>query len=247
MEENKRLSDLTRMLLSSPSFSNFLDHLSSNNTGVPQQQQQGAPQMEQRQSEQRQLPKDVNPYNAARQQQQQQIGMVMVPEQTMDFSMLNIADSGEVFNYQPQVFSVLETPEFPEIDIAKLSGKTSDVSETFEISEKAEIALPEAPVLLETAKAQSPETPLAPVETEKSVADLDSDIFDDEPAVSATVKSIADGLSSVVIESEKAPRYTLVDASVEEATATRAMVRIQRLTASVEATMARLERLTMDL
>jgi bZIP-type transcription factor MBZ1 len=248
MEENKRLSDLTRMLLSSSSFSTFLDHLSQSNGGAPQQHQPQPAQMEQRQSEQRQLPKDVNPYNAARQQQQQQqIGMVMLPEQSMDFSMLNIADSGEVYNYQPQVFAVLEIPEFPEIDIAKLSGKSSDVTETFEVTKKAEITLPEAPISLEVAKAQAPESPLAPVETEKTVADLDSDIFDDETSAPSTIMSVVDSLSTIVIQSDKASRYQLVDASVEEATSTRALVRVQKLSASIEATMAKLERLTMDL
>ncbi|KAI0162549.1 bZIP transcription factor [Pestalotiopsis sp. NC0098] len=247
LEENKRLSDLTRMLLSSPSFSNFLDHLSQNPNAAPQQQQLAA-QMEQRQPEQRQVPKDVNAYAAGRQAQQQQIGMVMIPEQTMDFSMLNIAESSEAYNYQPQVFAVLETPEMPEIDTAALSGKTSEVlSESVDAVEKAEIALPEVPVLLESAKAQAPETPVEQAEAEKVVADLDSDIFDDETTRSSSCQSIIDGLSSVVIPSEKASVYELVDASQEEAVAARALVRVSRLTSSIEATMSRLERLTADL
>ncbi|KAK9421117.1 putative BZIP domain-containing protein [Seiridium unicorne] len=248
MEENKRLSDLTRMLLSSPSFSNFLDHLSQNPNAAPQQQQLAA-QMEQRQSEQRQMPKDVNAYAAARQAQQQQIGMVMIPEQTMDFSMLNIAESSDAYNYQPQVFTVLETPEMPEIDTAVLSGKTSDiVRDTFEAFEKAEISISEAPILLESAKLQGPQIPAEQAVTEKVVADLDSDIFDDETTgPSQVIKSPADGLSSIVIPSEKASVYELVDSSNEEAVASSALARVSRLTASIEATMARLERLTVDL
>ncbi|KAI0136844.1 bZIP transcription factor [Xylariales sp. AK1849] len=254
VEENKRLSDLTRMLLSSPSFSNFLDHLSSGPAGA---QQQPAPQVEQRQSEQRQMPKDVNPYAAAHHSQQQQIGMVMIPEQTMDFSMLNLDSNNEggVFNYQPQVFTV-ETPEMPEIDTAVLSGKASDVvTGLFEsINEKVEIAVAEPPVLFESAKAQSPTSPVATSVSEKAVADLDSDIFEDDTCTSETnvVEAIVDGLSSINvfagIQSEKAvARYELVDASKEQAVATRALARVQHLTANLEATMARLERLTIDL
>ncbi|KAI1852584.1 hypothetical protein JX266_002125 [Neoarthrinium moseri] len=247
LEENKRLSDLTRMLLSSPSFSNFLDHLSSNPNAAPQQQQ-AAPQMEQRQQEQRQAPKDVNPYAAARQSQQQQIGMVMIPEQTMDFSMLNIAESNDMYSYQPQVFSVLETPEMPEIDTALLSGKDHGLmGEITESIEKVEITLPEAPVLLEDAKAQAPAAPIADMDRVKTVANLDGDIFDDETSTTSVVQSVVDNMSTITIPSEKASRYELISASEEDATASRALARVQRLTSSIEATMARLERLTMDL
>ncbi|KAH6656618.1 hypothetical protein BKA67DRAFT_552472 [Truncatella angustata] len=247
MEENKRLSDLTRMLLASPSFSNFLDHLSQNPNAAPQQQQLAA-QMEQRQPEQRQMPKDVNAYAASRQAQQQQIGMVMIPEQSMDFSMLNIAEVTDAYNYQPQVFTVLDTPEMPEIDTAILSGKTSEiVSEPFNANEKVEISLPEVPVLLESAKAQAPQAPVEQTKTEKVVADLDADIFDDEMTASSAVESIVDGLLGVVIPTEKSCVYELVSTTEDEAVASRALARVSRLTASIEATLARLECLTYDL
>ena len=77
MDENRRLSDLTRMLLSSSSFSNFLDHLSTNPAAAPPAQP--AQRTEPRREEPRQTPKDVNPYAAA-QQTQPQASMVMVPE-----------------------------------------------------------------------------------------------------------------------------------------------------------------------
>ncbi|KAH8677852.1 hypothetical protein BX600DRAFT_545558 [Xylariales sp. PMI_506] len=254
MEENKRLSDLTRMLLSSPSFSGFLDHLSSAPAPNQQQQPQQQPQqVEQRQSEQRQMPKDVNPYAAARQSQQhQQIGMVMMPEQTMDFSMLNL-ESNDSFHYQPQVFAVLETPEMPELDISVLSGKSSNFEpESFQSGvDKVEIVIPEAPVDLETAKSMAPQSPISMSES-KIVADLDADIFDDETTVeSKMVKSIADSLCSIDVsvmsEKTSSPRYELVDATEEDALASRALARVQRLASSVEATLSRLERLTNEL
>ncbi|KAM5343074.1 hypothetical protein ACJ41O_014040 [Fusarium nematophilum] len=241
IEENKRLSDLTRMLLSSPSFSNFLDNLSSNPAAVNQ-----TPQLKvEPQQEQRQMPKDVNPYNS-QQTQQQQIGMAMIPEQTMDFSMLSLDSS---YNFQPQVF-VVDTPELPaSIDAAVLSGKTSNfVEPTFESEdEKIEVPVIERPV----------EEP-RPVQAAPVDADFESDpefaLFHTEPATTTEEpKELdTDGLSHVDIfggiESEKLlSRLELVDASEEETTAAFAMARVQRISASAEAVMSRLELLTINL
>lgn len=131
MEENTRLSDLTRMLLSSPAFSGFLDTLSSN----PAAQQAPPPQQAPIQHEQqRQVRKDVNPYAGQQQMQQQQhIGMVMIPEQSMDFAMLDINADG--FGYQPQVYSVLSLPETV-IDSSILSGKSSNFVGSLESDDK---------------------------------------------------------------------------------------------------------------
>lgn len=137
MEENTRLSDLTRMLLSSPAFSGFLDTLSSNPAA---QQAPPPPQQAPIQHEQPiQVRKDVNPYAAQQQiQQQQHIGMVMIPEQAMDFAMLDINADG--FGYQPQVYSVLSLPELI-IDSSILSGKSSDLITPLE-SDDVKVELP---------------------------------------------------------------------------------------------------------
>lgn len=248
MDENRRLSDLTRMLLSSSSFSNFLEHLSTNPAAPTAAQVAQAQRAEQRREEPRQAPKDINPYVAA-QQAQPPTNMVMVPEQTMEFSMLNINNSNEAaFNYQPQVFSVVETPEIPEIDMAALSGKGPD-SLSFETEQgKVEIPVAEAPVLLESAKPEMPETPAPAPSSATVVADLDSDIFDDETAtpIKSENPESADLFAGVQLEKAFA-RYVLVDASDEEAVSNSAMMRVQRITASIEATMNRLERLTAGL
>ncbi|KAK8038805.1 hypothetical protein PG993_007216 [Apiospora rasikravindrae] len=246
LEENRRLSDLTRMLLSSNAFSGFLDHLSTNpNASAPQQPQR----VEQRVEETRQVPKDVNPYSAA-QQQQQQVSMVMVPEQTMDFSMLNL-NSGDAFNYQPQVFTVMETPELPEFDAAILAGKASDAEFESEKS-KVEVSAIEAPALLESTKPELSEVPDTQVtSTENVIADLDGDIFDDDaaPAVSEAKDDSREHSLFGGIQTEKAcPRFELVDAAEEaDAISARALKRVQRMSASMEATMERLERLTVGL
>ncbi|KAI1139609.1 hypothetical protein F5Y05DRAFT_328453 [Hypoxylon sp. FL0543] len=252
MEENRRLSDLTRMLLSSPSFSNFLDHLSSNPTALPQQQSQP----EQRQPEPRQVPKDINPFAAGQQNhQQQQIGMVMLPEHTMDFSMLNL--NSDAFNYQPQVFTVLETPDIPVIDTEALAGKSSDfVGESFgSESEKTDAPVLETP-MLPSSKAPEPLEGSHMVACETVAADLDGDIYDDDDETtmvpSKPVELDTDSLTAVDIfggiESEKAfARYELVDSSDEDVTASIAARRVERLVASIDAVFARLDMLATGL
>ncbi|KAI1257099.1 hypothetical protein MGN70_000138 [Eutypa lata] len=253
-EENRRLSDLTRMLLSSPSFSTFLDHLSHNPANVPQQQQQQqqqAPKVEQRQPESQQIPKDANPYGATQHTQQQTVGMVMIPEQAMDFSMLNI--EGDSFNYQPQVFTVLETPDMPQFDASLLAGKASNAVDEAPASdnEKLEAHVIESPVPSSIEEAQSQETSAEAVPA-KVAADLDGDIYDDDVAISTPTELNIDNLSTADIfggiESEKAfARYELVDASEEEATAEIIARRVAHLSASLEASLAKLERLTIGL
>lgn len=242
LEENKRLSDLTRMLLSSPSFSNFLDHLSANPSVAAQPQVKPEPQPS---PEQRSV-KDVNPYGS--QPSQQQIGMAMIPEQNMDFSMLSLSNG---FNFQPQVF-VVETSEVPaSIDSSILSGKTSSfVEQTFPSDDdKVEAPVIERPV----EQAPAVQSASAPVD-EEFEADPEFALYHAEPTSSRPESQALDteSLSHVDIfggiESEKMlSRIELVDATEEEATAAFAMARVQSISASMESVVSRLELLTMDL
>ncbi|KAM0559364.1 hypothetical protein ACHAPJ_004388 [Fusarium lateritium] len=245
LDENKRLTDLTRMLLSSPSFSNFLDNLSSNPAAAQQ-----TPQLKvEPQPEQRQVPKDINPYNS-QQSQQQQIGMAMIPEQNMDFSMLTLDGS---FNFQPQVF-VVDTPEVPDaIDTAVLSGKTSNFIEPIFDSEEEKLEVPAIERPAEKPEVSEPAA-AAPVDDEFE-SDPEFALFHTEPATTTTQQPKefdTEGLSHVDIfggiESEKIlSRLELVDAGEEECTAALAMARVQRISASCDAVTSRLELLTMDL
>ncbi|KAK0613314.1 hypothetical protein B0T14DRAFT_437090 [Immersiella caudata] len=251
LDENKRLSDLTRMLLSSPSFSDFLDRLSSNPQQVPQpQQQQQQPQQQQQQQENsRQVPKDVNPYTAQQQLQHQHISLAMIPEQNMDFSMLNM-DTADAFNYQPQVFTVLETPE-PTLDAAILSGKSSNiVDEQFDLEEeKVDMPVIERPAAVK----EEVSTISAPVD-EKFESDPAFALYHDAPIAETTapVELDTEGLSNIDIfggiEPEKVlARYELVNTSEDDAAVTLAMARVQRISANLEGVMARLELLTVEL
>lgn len=246
MDENKRLSDLTRMLLSSPSFSNFLDHLSTNPTAAPLPAQiKVEPQQ---QPEQRQAPKDVNPYGS-QPSQQQQIGIAMIPEQNMDFSMLSLDNSA--YNFQPQVF-VVDTPELPEaIDAAVLAGKSSNFTETFESdNEKVEVPVIERHV----EKLEAPE----PIELASVDEDFESDpefaLYHSEPAAPVTERKEVDTetLNHVDVFGGIAPekafaRFEMVDATEEEEAAALAMARVQRISANIESVVSRLEILTIDL
>lgn len=238
MEENKRLSDLTRMLLSSPSFSNFLDHLSTNSAAIPQPLAQVKVEPQPEEQQQQQVPKDVNPYGA--QSSQQQIGMAMIPEQTMDYSMLAL----DGYNFQPTVFAV-ETPEIPApIDAAVLSGKTSNFVESLTDDEKVEAPVIERPVQVEATEPAD----VAPVD-DKFESDPEFALFHAQsvsvPAESTPSESIA---VFGGIDAEKAlSRFELVDATEEEECAAYAMARVQRIAASAESVVARLELLTLEL
>ena len=249
IEENKRLTDLTRMLLSSPSFSDFLNQLSSNPQPLAQ-----APAPQQQQEQSRQLPKDVNPYAT----QQQQIGMAMIPEQTMDFTMLALdGAAADGFGYQPQVYAVLETPE-PTIDTSMLSGKTSNfVGQQFDSEdEKVEMPVIERPAQVEKAEPVAAAPAVVDEEFENDpVFALYHSAPSAEPAAKPqreVLEFVTEGLSNIDIfggiEPEKAfARLDLVDATEEEESAALAMARVQHISAGLEGVMARLDLLTVDL
>merc|ERR1712000_347600 len=243
VEENKRLTDLTRMLLASPSFSNFLDHLSANPAQAPAPQVKVEPQQEQQRQS---LPKDTNPYGSM--ESQQQIGMAMIPEQTMDFSMLSLDNS---YNFQPQVF-VVDALEIPApIDASALSGKSTNFAEplTDLDEEKMEVPALERPA----ERPESTEGKTAPRD-EDFESDPEYALYHSEPATATETRSELDteGLSNVDlfggIEAEKVlARYELLDASEEETSAAISMARVQRISDSIESVVSSLELLTMDL
>jgi bZIP-type transcription factor MBZ1 len=88
MEDNTRLTDLTRMLLSSSAFSGILSELST--SGMREPSSAASNQEGQVNSQSRPSRKDVNPHHATRQMQNQQpqINMAMIAETSIDFSTL---------------------------------------------------------------------------------------------------------------------------------------------------------------
>lgn len=137
--ENTRLTDLTRMLLSSSAFSTFLNDLSSSgptvmNTPAASASHNAPATQQQIQPKSR---KDANPHQTNLQSQQQsntQIGMALIPEQTMDFAAFDPTSNAWAGNMDygfnnAQVFSVMALPPEPNIDSIDcgiLSGKFSN-------------------------------------------------------------------------------------------------------------------------
>ncbi|KIH90760.1 bzip transcription factor [Sporothrix brasiliensis 5110] len=281
-EENKRLSDLTRMLLGSPSFSDFLDRLSANPALVPQNQAQAQSQAVQAQvssqvstqvasqDQERQPPKDANPYAA-----QQQIGMAMIPEQNIDFSMLHM-DAEPAFAFQPQVYAVLETPDvtIPSIDTSVLTGKLSNFVGCEDEEEKVEMPIIAHPVtdkVAELVPSVAPAAADAAFDNDPAFAlyhdaavSTASTAFGpaDAPAAASKPLSLNTEVMSDVdsifggVETEKAlSRYELVGAASEEeeeaeimteAEESLALARIARIARSIQTTASRLDRLNAE-
>ena len=188
--ENTRLSDLSRLLFSSPAFSTFLSEL---NNGVPtlpsnetqqQQQQQQQPQMQQQPQHAAPPPqpqrtvKDVNPHQSSAkigQHGDAQISMAMLPETNMDFrtvqSMNSAWGSGIDFGmHNMQVFSVAELPDGPAIDIAGLSEKPSVTAEPVSFASEQKVDAPSIEVAFPSQDAATP------------VEDTDMDFDESDPA-----------------------------------------------------------------
>ena len=143
LAENSRLTDLTRMLLSSPHFSNFLGELSATGGSLPdashttaskqqkeQQQQQHFNRLNQQQAPPR---KDVNSNELQSQGQHQnsmRVGLAMIPEHPFEHAAATStkhgwAASNTVENdlYDAQVYMVTSLPEEPILDVPSISGK----------------------------------------------------------------------------------------------------------------------------
>ncbi|KAG4034525.1 hypothetical protein MFRU_003g04850 [Monilinia fructicola] len=239
MEENTRLSDLTRMLLSSPAFSGFLDTLSSNpaTQQAPPPTQQAPIQHEQPRQHVR---KDVNPFAAQQQMQQpqQHIGMVMIPEQATDFAMLDINPDG--FGYQPQVYSVLSLPETI-IDSSILSGKSSNLVGPLESDdEKVELPTVERQPVYEVA----PSSVFEEIIDEEFDADPAFALFT-EDTTSATLSSTNFNfdLDFSTLGLDKPSQFELVirDIESEKSVSTDAFDRATKLCDNLDSMMERLE------
>ncbi|KAI0182076.1 hypothetical protein GGR52DRAFT_568280 [Hypoxylon sp. FL1284] len=244
VEENRRLSNLTRTLLSSQSFSTFLDDLSKNPVALPQLQQQHQQSQQPQQPSSRQAANGANPFAGLSQRSGQNM------QQPVDSSSLDL------YNYRPQVFTVMEAPETP-IDAYAMSGKTSSSfePESFPSDEEKATApviklptLPETPATVE-ASAES-------TESKTAVANLDGDLYDDETTVTSSTPVDLDtgNLASVDIfggiELEKAfSRLELHGAEEcdQDVTVLAALRRIERLAARLDPVMAKLDLLTIGL
>ncbi|PYH92556.1 hypothetical protein BO71DRAFT_357168 [Aspergillus ellipticus CBS 707.79] len=213
-EENARLTDLARMLLSSPNFSQFLDEMGPNGVSIPShvqphQHTQHAQHPQQPQPQQQLPQQQASPMSQPPMQQP----MVMVPNQGLDVSAMGLNNggwnSGIDMNYgSANVFAVLEVPE-PAIDTEALSGKTASIVESClpsVPSPKDEVPVLESmPAMVETQ-----EQSVTGVENPDVVID-ESDpafaLFADMPASTSHDSEMAfDGVST----GKSAPAFELV-------------------------------------
>lgn len=187
--ENTRLTDLTRMLLSSPAFSTFLNDLSG--TGAPASMPD-APRLQSQTSASRSQSatprKDVNPNQAtsrslSSQNSNTHLGMTMIPEEnSFQYNATESAnngwnDSNMDFGglYDAQVYAVTEVPQGPAVDsmsFAMLHGKTSSFVSSYSSDDSKDEPAAIEPMPALTEKVERPE------DIEHSPQAVDMDVFD---------------------------------------------------------------------
>ncbi|KAJ4376767.1 hypothetical protein N0V86_006884 [Didymella sp. IMI 355093] len=243
MEENRRQQAFIERLLRHQAFNPFLEDL------VKEQQEMSAP------APLASMPSSstpVAPTPAPAQFQFSQpenthVGMTMIPETQLDFSMLNINNNanwnmGNGFNgYQPQgprVFAVTELPEGPAnpLDISAMSGKghstifaVEDEASTEE-ELKADYPVIERPL-------QSEQTVMAPVD-EDDAEDEEYDLYRSSPAPSVAPSAPVE----LTFITEKASRFTLVVS--DEASEAVLAERLEKKMAAMEPAFQRIAAIT---
>jgi hypothetical protein len=233
------------MLLSSPSFSDLLNEMSNNPALVNQASQiQPQPAPQQQEQQPRQPPKDVNPYTASLQHQQQQMGTAMVNQGSSDFANIGLENEPNNFILQPQVFT-LSTPELiPSIDVTMLSGKSSNfVGEQLDADDdKVQLPVIERPA---EKSLSAPEQPPHPVDPEfESNPEFELYHTPTSPVSAADEEEAWKVNVFGGVQPEKVlARYELVDASEEEQCALLALEKVQRTCERLEATRVRIEEL----
>ncbi len=276
IDENTRLSDLTRMLLSSPAFSTFLDQLSANpamgagDSGT--HDDTAAPVPHDKDIESSNVA-DVSTTTSASitgslpqpvSQDMPHIGMTLVPDPPVDLSILAAADSnawafggfapGTWGNNQPQVFSVLEIPDGPavdhEFDPKALSDKAAALSPSMAFSGEAKTE----PSTVPSISASTPEEICSTTTT--GVDDQDADpAFEPfaDPLSTGTPRDVGTCCaSSEALSGKERSQPTLAAAvSVEDCEDALAeddrMERFHRLCAAVETSYQRICRITSRL
>ena len=267
MAENQRLSDLTRMLLSSSAFSNFLNDLSSNGLPAPT-----APVSEPSAAVQQALVplkfnKDPNPNQVLHQQSEIEhhgnahVGMALIPDSALDFSTLDLNNNGFPSNMDhgynhAQVFSVMEVPQGPavdRIDTAILSGKSSNFVGSFSSSEDCKYQAPNiermAVIIEEADEDQAPTMSCPEVEFDES--DPAFALYMDAPLPAKRTPAGAQELLFGDLESEKvfARHDLVVEAESDDITSVSAaaMERFERLCSRLDAAFERIGNVTSHL
>lgn len=224
-EENNRLTDLTRMLLSSQAFAGFLQELSQSGLPAPnaqtnpQQQKQVARPQPQPQSQPKPRRKDVSSNDSSHQMQvqQPQIGMALIPEVPIDLSAFQPSNAWMTAlptSSDFQVYALTTLPEVPVLDLEALSGKPESIfSRTTSTKD-----VPKIPELADSLN-KSAET--KPSMVDDTVA-LDREAFAlyfDMPVLSDEVKQSAETRHNEVSEEQQASELQKMCNDLDEACA----------------------------
>ena len=268
--ENTRLTDLTRMLLSSPAFSTFLNDLSGSGASA------SMPELSRVQSQtpasrpQSATPrKDVNPNQStprptSSQNTNAQVGMTMIPEETsFQYRATESANNGWTDSnmdfgglYDAQVYAVTEVPQGPAVDsmsFAMLHGKTSNFVGSYSSDDSKDEPAEIEPMPALAAKVEIPEViECPPHDVNLDVSDPTLALFLDQPSTSSEFAAIEpEDRVFGEIELEKAfDRIELVIAedpneSVEISSST--IERFERLCSRLEAASMRVGAITSHL
>ncbi|KAL9052925.1 MAG: hypothetical protein Q9162_005103 [Coniocarpon cinnabarinum] len=147
LEQNRQLTQLCKAMLGHPGFNTFMEDMSndpsllqafppqsqpSSTSNSQNTQPQQGPVKQEQASTASSAPQQQAQQSTQTQQQQQndvQVGVTMIPETNLDFSMLNLGANHWNNYQQPQIYAVHELPTGPsaeEIMRKPLSGKEDD-------------------------------------------------------------------------------------------------------------------------
>ena len=144
LEQNRQLTQLCKTMLNHRAFGTFMDEMSSDpsllNAFAPSQQSSSQSTASQTSQTPEQPQQPAQSSHQPQQQNVTHVGMSMVPETNLDFSMLNLGGNhwGSSNNFQqPQIFAIHELPagpSFEELQSSVLSGKSGDDAEELAIA-----------------------------------------------------------------------------------------------------------------
>lgn len=256
------------MLLSSSAFSTFLNDLSS--TGTPTINAPTASASHHAPAAQQQMHpkprKDANPHQQNMHSQQQsntQIGMALIPEQTVDFAAFDPTSNAWAGNMDygfnnAQVFSVMALPQEPNIDSIDcgiLSGKSSNSVGPYSTEEVKDNtpSIERMPVVEKVPDVKSEcVKPLDDSEFDES--DPAFALFVDSPSQAKPTHADEEYQVFGAIELEKAvARFdTIIDdasdtSSEDGSFSSAAMARFERMCFNLEATSSRIAAITSHL
>ncbi|KAF1942961.1 hypothetical protein EJ02DRAFT_374766 [Clathrospora elynae] len=251
MEENARSRTFIERLLRHQAFAPFLEELSRDEALQPKAPMTSMPSTS--------TPTVAAPAPARFQSQQfhgmtqpenTHVGMTMVPEPQIDFSILNLNNNGSSWGanngfsfQQPRVFAVTELPEGPSnpLDTAAMSGKGysaifNDEDDSLIEEVKADYPVIERPV-------PSEKTTAAAVEETEEDAEYDLYYSSSVPSVAATVFAPLEDRETLFINPEKAlAHYSLVIS--DEENEARLAERLERKIAAMSPALQRIAAIT---